>query len=419
MSARPTDVLNEIKEAVGAQAAAFEAFKTENGGRIEDVGKGVADLRDRVEELESRRASPGKAGDPLRPAKAWSTFETAHGPVHVLPHDVKMSDVVRPAKTPEVSLERWLAATIAGERCQDKAALDFARDKKQMTTATTGVLIPAEYQSTWIDMIRAASVLNACGMRTVTMDGKTQVHSAVTADPLAAWHSEGGSINAANPTFAARTLTAKTLVTRCQGSVELAQDSPDFGRQLANVMTKSMAAEIDRVGLVGTGTPPEPAGILNTASVGNVGSFGTPGDYVKLLAAVQTLLEANVPLEVATANVIMSPRTWAKYEGLVTGLSSDKSQLARPRALANTAFRVTSAVPNDLPQGASPPGAESAVFLGDFRDLLLGVRAESSVEVLKLTTFATNLLLEFVGYTRVDFLVTRPASFCIGSGVTN
>lgn len=53
----------------------------------------------------------------------------------------------------------------------------------------------------------------------------------------------------------------------------------------------------------------------------------------------------------------------------------------------------------------------STIYLGDFRDLLLGVRLESSIEVLKLTTFASNLLLEFVGYARCDFLVTRPASF--------
>ena len=42
---------------------------------------------------------------------------------------------------------------------------------------------------------------------------------------------------------------------------------------------------------------------------------------------------------------------------------------------------------------------------------------ESAVEALKLTTFASNLPIEHVGYIRVDFLVARPASFCVLSGV--
>jgi hypothetical protein len=63
------------------------------------------------------------------------------------------------------------------------------------------------------------------------------------------------------------------------------------------------------------------------------------------------------------------------------------------------------------------PQSVTTVFLGDFRDLLLGVRMESSIEILKLSTYATNLLLEFIGYARVDFCVTRPASFCTLEGV--
>jgi len=49
--------------------------------------------------------------------------------------------------------------------------------------------------------------------------------------------------------------------------------------------------------------------------------------------------------------------------------------------------------------------------------LVLGVRREASVEALKLTTYASNLLLEFVGYLRADFMVRRPASFVTPEGV--
>ncbi len=36
--------------------------------------------------------------------------------------------------------------------------------------------------------------------------------------------------------------------------------------------------------------------------------------------------------------------------------------------------------------------------MGDFSDLVLGVRRESTVEALKLSSYGSNLLLEFIGF---------------------
>jgi HK97 family phage major capsid protein len=329
---------------------------------------------------------------------------------------VRLADVpeLRPKQQPEISLERWLAATVAGDSCGDKEAVEFCQERKQMVTTSTGVLIPAEYQGQWIDMLRARSVLSAAGLRVVTMVAKTQTHSAVTGDPAVGWHTEAASISAANPTFAARTLTAQTVVCRCQASVELAQDSPDFGSQLANVMTGAIASEIDRVGLEGTGTPPEPAGILNTSGRSSQTGTSTLTDYEEIVSGIGALLAANCDLEQVSRFAIMSPGSWAAYENLATGISGDKSQLPRPRSIQDMRFLVTSNVAGSQ---VSSPIQLSTIYLGDFRDLLLGVRLESSIEALKLTTFASNLLLEFVGYARLDFLVTRPASFHTIEGV--
>lgn len=404
-----------IADAINKQGDAFELFSKRNHERLDNIDAKLDGVVERVEQLETGATAPRKGGG-AQPAPEYKTFHTAGGPIYELPSHVRMQDVIA-IKQPEISLERWLAATMAGERCEDKAALEFAREMKQMVTTSTGVLIPSEYQSQWIDLIRSQMVLNAAGMRTATMDAKTQTHSAVVTDPTVTWHSEAGTINAGNPTFALRVLTAKTVVVRCQGSVELAQDSPDFGAQLARVMTSAIAHEIDRVGLVGSGVAPEPQGIRGTSGVATIASVGTPTDYSEMLAGVQTLLEANVDLDIATANAIMSPRSWATYEGLATGLTGDSSPLPRPRALQDTAFRVTTALPNTL-DANSPPTNESAIFLGDFRSLLLGTRREAAVESLKLSTYGTNLLLEYIGYARLDFVVTRPADFVVLEGVT-
>lgn len=423
MSLRLTDVkeliqapYGEIKEGIERMGQAFEVFKQTNDERLESMKKENLSLTDRLEALEAKGASPGRTGGGRRDIP-WREFHTEHGKVIELPYNVKMADALPPEKEPEIPLERWLPAALLGEKCRDKKAVEYALSKKQMVTSTSGVLIPEEFQSQWIDLVRSKMVLSASGMTTVTMDAKTQTHSAVMTDPAVTWHTEAGTIDVGNPTFALRQLIAKTAVVRCQGSVELSQDSPNFGAQLLAVMTRAIAEEVDRVGLIGAGTAIEPQGIFGTSNIGTVAAVGTPTDYSEILTAVQKLLEANIPLEVATANVIMSPRTWATYEGLVTGLTGDLTQLVRPRALRDSAFRVTTAVPNVFPIG-SPPGNESLIFLGDFSNLLLGTRRESAVEALKLQTYATNLLLEFIAFTRVDFVVTRPSAFVVMSGVT-
>ncbi len=54
----------------------------------------------------------------------------------------------------------------------------------------------------------------------------------------------------------------------------------------------------------------------------------------------------------------------------------------------------------------------SVIFLGDFSNLLKGIRTDTSVEILKCQSYADNLLLEIVGLVRADFIPTRPAAFC-------
>lgn len=121
---------------------------------------------------------------------------------------------------------------------------------------------------------------------------------------------------------------------------------------------------------------------------------------------MQKLLESGVPLEVATQVVVTNPAVWAKMESLATGISSDKTQLPRPRALANTRFLVSSAF------AASGSPLRSDAIMGDFRDLLLGIRREVSVEAVKATDYVGKLVIDWVAYGRFDYIVTRPKPFC-------
>ena len=77
-------------------------------------------------------------------------------------------------------------------------------------------------------------------------------------------------------------------------------------------------------------------------------------------------------------------------------------------------FLVTSNIAGNI---VSSPQVKTTIYLGDFRELLFGVRLESAIEILKIQSFATNLVLEFIGYLRCDYTLTRPGSFCTLEGV--
>ena len=59
----------------------------------------------------------------------------------------------------------------------------------------------------------------------------------------------------------------------------------------------------------------------------------------------------------------------------------------------------------------------TTIYLGDFRDLTVGIRREASIDQLWLRTYASNLLIEFVGYLRADYVARRPASFHTIEGI--
>jgi len=399
----------EALDAINAVGEAHERFTNKYGPVID----GLDDRLGALEALGDRPRAPGGGGKVL----PYRRYESGAGAIFELPPHAKMADIaeLRPAKMPAISLERWLAAIVQADRCGDREAVQFANEHKQMTTGSTGVLVPQEFQTSWIDLLRAQSVLVRAGMRTVSMTARTQTASAVTGDPQTQWHQEAtADINANNPTFEARVLTARTLATRCTASLELSQDSPDFGSQLANVMTKAMAATIDHCGLEGSGSATEPRGILHTSGRSTQTNSGALTSYSKLVTGLQTLLAENADLAQISRYAVMSPGCWGQLEGLVTGLTSDKTQLRRPDSIRDMQFLVTTGVSGNV---NSSPQIKTAITLGDFRDLLLGVRLESSIEILKLTTYATSLLLEFIGHTRADFVCTRPASFHTIEGV--
>ena len=374
--------------------------------KFDGIEKSNNELSDRLTNLEQKGTKHPDAQ--FKPTtKGYRKFYSEQGPVYEIDATTKAVDVLE-GKRPEISFERWLGATVAGEKCEDKDALAYIRETKSVATTSTGVNVPTEYMAGWIDNLRAESVLQRAGAITVPMSTKTVQYSRLTADPAASWHQEAGAVSATDPTFESASLTAKTIVCRTQVTMENMQDSPNFGGQLGQAMFGSMAAAVDLAGLHGSGSNGEPAGIYGQSGVLTVAGVGTPTNYVEMIAGLKALLDANVPLEAISDYAIMSPRTWATYQNLVTGIASDNTPLERPQALRGMEFMTTTNVNDAL----DSPADNSAIFMGDFSSLVMGIRMNPSFKVLELDTYASNLLYEVVATARVDFMLTHPARLC-------
>ena len=194
-------------------------------------------------------------------------------------------------------------------------------------------------------------------------------------------------------------------------SRELADDSVNLDSILQNSFAQKLANEIDRVVYLGTGTGEEPKGILNTTGVGSV-DMGTNGlaitNYDPVISAVQVIADANGG---DPEFAVMAPRTWAAIAKLK---DSQNQPLQRPSQIDNVRFLQTTQIPVDDTHGTATDA--SAIYVGGFQEVFLGVRNQIRVEVSREAGLA-NFQLFYTAHTRVDVQVGRPPGLCVISGI--
>jgi len=135
--------------------------------------------------------------------------------------------------------------------------------------------------------------------------------------------------------------------------------------------------------------------------------MGTNGasiaSYDDLLNALQALRTANAADPTAA---VMSPRTEATYNKLKDSLGQP---LRRATAITDLPFLVTSKIPVYETQGTAV-GIASRVILGNFAQLMLGIRTEVRIDLVR-ETFAANGQYGFIAWMRADVQLMHAASF--------
>ena len=214
-----------------------------------------------------------------------------------------------------------------------------------------------------------------------------------------------------DPSFRAVIATPKSLAFYFKVSRELLADGQNITQALTTAITQSFARELDRAGLLGSGTAPEPRGLLNTSGVAPIGN-GANGtalaSYANFFSGLNSILGANAPMPGAA---IMSPRSLTKLGGLV---DSTGQPLNVPNMLQPVKMISTTAISNTLTVGTSTDCSQ--IFIGDFTKIVFAMREQMSIQLLD-QTFATTGEIGFMCHCRADVMLTYPAAFAVVSGV--
>ena len=281
-----------------------------------------------------------------------------------------------------------------------------ARALSEGTDSQGGFTTPSPVALSLIDQLRSASVVNQAGATTIPLTSDSQSIAKLASDPTPTFRLENASIGEGDPTFSNVTMTPRSMAVMIKVSRELMQDSVNLETELPRILSVSMAKELDRIALFGSGSAPEPRGLLNQTGIGTAALDAGLTSYAPLIAAKTAIETANAgPL---TA-YIMHPRE----SGDLASLADTTGQALRvPPALENIPMLGCSAIPINTGTGSN----ESVIFAGNFQNMLIGMRTQIRVEVAR-ELFAANHQTALIAHCRFDVQLAHPAAFYSITGV--
>jgi len=364
---------------------------------------------DNLDELTANEIGNLSALSNTRTSNHQSTWNDKNGnAIHVLPPEKRFSDhIPKERNYGDLTFGGYIRAMVLGAKTESEQ-----RALSESTDSAGGFTVPEPLAAQIIDRLRAKSVIMRAGAQTVPMTSDTLSIARLASDPATGWHVENSLVPNSDPTFDNVTFTARTLISLVIASRELVEDSSNINDALSDAFANALALEVDRVALLGSGTAPEPRGIKNVAGIGSI-SMGTNGaaitSYDELLDSWQTLADSNS--EVPTA-AIMAPRTQTTYGKLK---DTTNQPLRKPDMIQDLPMLTTTQIPINETQGTATNA--SSVLIGDFSDLMVGVRSSFRIEVLR-ERYADNFQYGFMAHLRADIQLAHAESFCEIIGIT-
>lgn len=374
----------------------------------------TTEIEEKMEIIEVIEARERKQADEIM--KAWKkregipdegdteiTWRTKKGePINVYAKSVN----IHSGKTAEMDLGDTVRALVHGPRNEAER-----RTLSEGTASAGGYTVPEVLAKQVIDLQRKKTRVIQAGAITIALTSDNLTMAKILTDPTVAFREELAAIATGDPTFGAVTWTPRSIAGLVRVSRELLEDSININEALTQALIGTMAVKFDEAALVGSGVSPNPLGVANFAGK-QVISMGTNGGaisgYSQLVQAQQKMYEVNAGENTAA---IMSPRTWAAYANLT---ATDGQPLMMPKAIEKLPMLETTSIVNNSPQGTS--NVSSKIILGDFRNLVVGMRLSLTIRLLQ-EKYADTNEVAFIAIQRYDIAALRENNFVVIEGI--
>jgi HK97 family phage major capsid protein/HK97 family phage prohead protease len=223
-----------------------------------------------------------------------------------------------------------------------------------------------------IELLRNKMVLPGMGMQVLTdLVGNIAIPR-VTGGATAYWVAESGSPTASGQTFDQVAMTPRTLGAQTAISRKLLlQSSLDVEAFVQNDLARVLALELQRVAINGSGTAPEPRGILPTVGIGSVagGTNGLAPNWSHIVGLETEVAQDNA--DEGTLGYLTNTRVRGRLKQ-TSKVSGQNGFIWEGGEVNGYQAQVTNAVPSNLVKGTS--GAVcSAIIFGNFAELIMGL----------------------------------------------
>jgi HK97 family phage major capsid protein len=402
--------LVDTAQAEGRNLTRAEQAKYEAAERQLEESAGTLDIAERHAQYDR---TLGQVDNPDRVPGMGGTRSVPSGENPYLAPEHRMADWVkadpsRVGNSPtDLDMDKYFRGMLTGNWAGADAE---RRVMSEGTNGAGGYTVPTVTSAQLIDLARNQTRVIQAGAQTIPISTLVTNVPRQTADPTASWVSENTQSSATDVTFDQVQFTARTLRFLVLTSRELVEDSvTNIGQLVSRVIAKSAALEIDRASLRGSGTAPEPKGILNQSGITS-SSLGTNG-------AVPTWdTQAALALSVRSAN--FEPTAFIHHTRTESKLALQKDTQARyltpPVNLEGVPRLTTNSIPINLTVGTGTTCSE--VYCGDFSQLLIGMRADLTLQTLD-QRYADYNQVGFFAYLRADVQLAHPLAFAVNTGV--
>lgn len=284
------------------------------------------------------------------------------------------------------------------------------------TDSAGGHLVATDLMTgSFIDLLQNMMLLSQMGITTLTgLIGDIAIPKLLTGYS-AYWVDENASPTETAATFGQVPLTPKTVGARTELSRKFLLQSSLSAEGFARMqLALALALELDRVGIAGSGTSPEPRGILNTTGIGAVaidtnGGAMTWAKIVELWAAVATENAAVGSTGFMTNSKVCGQlMTTEKATGTAQFVVKDFPDASGFTGLAGGRCGVSNQVPANGTKGDGT-GLSSLIY-GNFADLIMGMWGTLDLTIDPYSK-AESGAVRVIALQDVDVAVKRAQSF--------